>query len=226
MVLLRWLITREALLFSHKLTYNLACFWNQCSGTPLDTRKTAGLRHACISFTFFEPKMLFIFYTIDSCRLRNRLEIFFTLQQMWYFLIQIVQGVFGRWDRRLYNICSIRYEVFYSTVMLIHKRHKLGASYKPTVSHNYKHWNEVVLQQLLSVEINRGSDCSVSAGSRKAPVDRSKHNGGRDFRQHAYSQRHNMLSLPLLPLPEQERYYTGPHEGCCTLRITRNKKPK
>lgn len=57
--------------------------------------------------------------------------------------------------------------------------------------------------------ITRGSDCGMSAGSSKAPVGRSKHNGGRDFRQHAYSQHHNMLSLLLLPLPEQELYYTS-----------------
>lgn len=39
------------------------------------------------------------------------------------------------------------------------------------------------------------SACDMSAGSSGAPVGRSKHNGGRDFSQHAYSQHHNMLSL-------------------------------
>lgn len=41
-----------------------------------------------------------------------------------------------------------------------------------------------------------GSDCSSSAGSSKATVGKSKHNGGRDFRQHAYSQHHNMQFSP------------------------------
>lgn len=41
----------------------------------------------------------------------------------------------------------------------------------------------------------------------EAPVGRSKHNGGRDFRQHAYSQHHNMLSCLQLPLPEQMQNY-------------------
>lgn len=43
---------------------------------------------------------------------------------------------------------------------------------------------------------------AMSAGSSKAPLGKSKHNGGRDFRQHAYSQHHNVL----LPFSHSCRY--------------------
>lgn len=46
----------------------------------------------------------------------------------------------------------------------------------------------------------------------KAPAGRSKYNGGRDFRQHAYSQHHNMLPCLQLPLPEQMQNYLDPQK--------------
>lgn len=107
-----------------------------------------------------------------------------------------------------------------SYVTVMHKSHKMLANAALSLI-----IANTVTDRLQCFLLDGGSDCSMSAGSSKAAAGRSKHNGGRDFRQHAYSQHHNMLSFPLLPLPEQD--YTGHTsevEKFCTLRIACNKQ--
>lgn len=68
---------------------------------------------------------------------------------------------------------------------------------------------------------------SMSAGSSKAPVGRSKHNGGRVFRQHAHRQLHKVLSPP----PPAAFTWAGvvllgPHKECKKKKSVKREKLK